>query len=171
MLKEGVFNGFNPSVIIAQHLLPSEKEGNVAFCPGLITAATDEIHITIEGEGGHAALLKEKNAVLAATEFIYKSQDLLKGSKFENETVLAFGRILANGTMNVIPKNVHIDGTIRTLDAEWRLSLIEKIKKLANDIMVKHGCSCEIRIDYGYPSVINDEELTRSEERRVGKEC
>jgi amidohydrolase len=161
MLDENIFDGFEPDVILAQHVLPSEQIGRVGFRSGIITASVDEIHIDVIGVGGHAALLKNHNAVLAAASILLKLQDIPdKYAPHKNETVLAFGRFIADGIMNVIPKSVRMDGTLRTFDEKWRKEAHTLIKKIAAEEAEKYGCTCDVQIDYGYPGVLNDSRLT-----------
>jgi hippurate hydrolase len=166
MLDENIFDGFEPDVIIAQHVLPSEKKGMVGFRPGIVTASVDEIHMKIFGKGGHAALLKAQNAVLAAASVLLKLQDIPnKHAPDKNETVLAFGRFIADGIMNVIPKQVSMEGTLRTFDEKWRRKAHDLIKEITEKEVLKYGCTSEIIIDYGYPGVINDAELNFKAEK------
>lgn len=160
MLNEGAFNRFKPDIMLGQHVIPTIPMGKAAFRSGLITAATDEIHITVHGQGGHAALLKDHNAVLAAANMLLKLNAIpSEHEPVRGETVLAFGRFVADGIMNVIPDHVRLDGTLRTLDEEWREKALILIKKEAANAVAEFGCSCEIEINRGYPSVINDEKL------------
>lgn len=166
MLSEGAFNRFKPDIMLGQHVIPSIPMGKVGFRPGLITAATDEIHITVHGQGGHAALLKDHNAVLAAANMLLKLNAIpAEHEPVRGETVLAFGRFIADGIMNVIPDHVRLDGTLRTLDEEWREQALALIKKIAATAVSEFGCSCEIEINRGYPSVINNEQLNSMAER------
>lgn len=160
MLRENVFAGFTPDLILGLHVIPSIKMGQVGFRPGLITASSDGIQITVKGKGGHAALLKGNNAILAASNMLLKLQTIPNElAPVKDETILAFGRFIANGARNVIPESVKIDGTLRTLDPNWRKKIFELIGEIATEAVDEYGCSCQVEIDHGYPSVMNDEAL------------
>lgn len=160
MLQEGVFDGYEPDAVLGLHVIPSIEMGKVGFRPGLITAATDELHITVKGRGGHAALLKGENAVLAAANLLMKLQAIPNElAPAKEETILAFGRFIANGIMNVIPETVKLDGTLRTLDEEWRKRALELAVQMANEAVAEYGCTCQVEVNHGYPSVVNDEAL------------
>lgn len=165
MLQENVFDGFTPDVVLGLHVIPTIEMGKVGFRPGLITAATDELHITVKGKGGHAALLKGNNAVLAAANMLMKLQAIPNElAPVNDETILAFGRFIANGIMNVIPETVKLDGTLRTLDEDWRKKALDLAVEIANEAVAEYGCTCDVEINYGYPSVVNNEALnTRAE--------
>ncbi|MDR1730351.1 MAG: amidohydrolase [Prevotellaceae bacterium] len=175
MLDENIFDGFTPDLVIAQHVSPLIEQGKVGFRSGLISAAVDEIYLTIHGEGGHAALLKDHNAVLASAVLLTRLQDIpAKLAPVKDETVLVFGRLIAEGAMNVIPRKVEIDGTMRTLDTKWRQEALDLLTGMVEKTVAEYGCTSEIKIVRSYPSVINDEQLTvRAEKYAVdflGKE-
>ena len=165
MLDEKIFEGFSPDLIMAQHVSPKIEQGKVGFRPGLISGAVDEIYITIHGEGGHAALLKDHNAVLASAAVLMCLQDIpTKLTPEKDETVLTFGRLVAEGAMNVIPRKVELDGTLRTLNEKWREEALNLLTDMVEKTVAEYGCTAEIKINRSYPSVINDKQLnTRAE--------
>jgi amidohydrolase len=75
-------------------------------------------------------------------------------------TVLSFGKVMANGATNIIPAEVKIEGTFRTMDEKWRKEAHNKIRKIAGSIAEGMGGSCEIHIEHGYPFLVNDESVT-----------
>ena len=75
-------------------------------------------------------------------------------------TVLSFGKVTANGATNVIPNEVYLEGTFRTLDEEWRYEAHRKMKKMAESIAEGMGGHCDFHIMNGYPFLKNDPELT-----------
>lgn len=165
MLKENIFEGYTPNVVLGLHVIPDIPLGKIGFRTGLITAATDELHITVHGQGGHAALVRDHNPVLAAANLLMKLQTIPdRLAPVKGETILAFGRFIADGIMNVIPEQVKLDGTLRTLDEEWRAKVLRTAEKTAKEATSEYGCSCDFDINHGYPSVVNDDSLnTRAE--------
>ena len=165
MLDEKIFEGFTPHLIMAQHVNPAIEQGKVGFRSGLVSAAVDEIYITIHGQGGHAALLKDHNAVLASAAVLMRLQDIpTKLAPEKDETVLVFGRLAAEGAMNVIPRKVELDGTLRTLDEKWREEVLNLLIDMVEKTVSEYGCTSEIKINRSYPSVVNDKQLnTRAE--------
>ena len=75
-------------------------------------------------------------------------------------SVLSFGKVIANGATNVIPNEVYLEGTFRTMDEDWRARAHEKMKKMAEGIAEAMGGSCDFNIVRGYPFLINEEKLT-----------
>ncbi|MEO8584196.1 MAG: M20/M25/M40 family metallo-hydrolase, partial [Flavitalea sp.] len=71
-----------------------------------------------------------------------------------------FGRFIADGAINVTPDEVFMQGTFRTVDEIWRTDAQHKMKLIAESIAHGMGGTCEFNIVRGYPSLINEEELT-----------
>ena len=75
-------------------------------------------------------------------------------------SVLSFGRIMANGATNIIPNEVKVEGTFRTLDEEWRTKANHLMVKMAEGIAEAMGGSVDFEVRRGYPFLKNDPELT-----------
>ncbi|MBL4586867.1 MAG: amidohydrolase, partial [Flavobacteriales bacterium] len=56
MIKEGALENPKPVSIVGQHVLPELEVGKVGFRAGIYMASADEVHFTVKGKGGHAAL-------------------------------------------------------------------------------------------------------------------
>lgn len=162
MLEEGLFDSVKPDMIIAQHVLPEMEAGTVGFRPGKYMASSDEIYITVKGKGGHAALPENiHDPVLMASHILISlQQEINRRSPKGVPTVLSFGKIVADGAMNVIPGEVRLEGTFRTMNEEWRKKAHGLIRKIAGGIAEGMGGSIELEVRNGYPALINDEELT-----------
>jgi len=183
MIKEGVLENPKPSTIFAQHVFPSMETGKVGFKSGMYMASTDELYITVKGKGGHAAMPNDYvNPLLIASEIILElnsafmspSPTLPKGEGVKAPTVLAFGKIIGNGATNVIPEEVKIEGTFRTMDEQWRKEAHLKMKSIAENIAEKMNGKCEFTIMNGYPFLVNDENTTnkakQAAEEYLGKD-
>jgi amidohydrolase len=171
MLEEGVFKGREPHLIIAQHVLPEMDAGHVGFKPGMYMAANDEIFITVKGKGGHAALRQDiKDPILMASQILLTLQEeIMRKAPEDSPTVLSFGKVLADGATNVIPDDVILEGTFRTMNEEWRKEAHELIENLASNIASAMGGSVEVEIRHGYPFLHNDEQITRESRRLATK--
>jgi len=163
MLEEGVFKDSPPDLIIAQHVLPDMEAGRVGFKSGMYMASSDEIYISIRGKGGHGALPRHINdpVLMAAHVLITLQQEINRKSPSNIPTVLSFGKVVANGAVNVIPNQVELEGTFRTMNEPWRKEAHQLIIKLASGIAASMGGSCEVEIRKGYPVLHNHEGLTR----------
>ncbi len=171
MLEEGVFKEREPDLVIAQHVCPDLATGEVGFKQGQYMASSDEIYITVKGKGGHAALPERLiDPVLMASQLIVSLQQIVsRNSKPGLPTVLSFGKIIANGAVNIIPDKVKIEGTFRTMDEDWRNKAHELMKTIANQTTASMGGSAEIEIRKGYPVLVNDPEIS-SEASKLSEE-
>jgi metal-dependent amidase/aminoacylase/carboxypeptidase family protein len=75
-------------------------------------------------------------------------------------TVLSFGKVIAEGATNVIPNEVQVAGTFRTLNELWRAEAKKRITQMAKGIAESMGGSCEVKILDGYPYLENNPLLT-----------
>ena len=164
MIQEGVLKNPIPKSIYGQHVFPSMEAGTVGFKKGMYMASTDELYLTVTGKGGHAAMPAEYiNPIIIASEILLALNAefmTYKSNKTAIPTVLAFGKVSANGATNVIPEKIAIEGTFRTMDEKWRKAAHIKMKKIASDIAKKRGGACIFEVRKGYPFLVNDESLT-----------
>jgi amidohydrolase len=75
-------------------------------------------------------------------------------------TVLSFGKVIANGAVNVIPDEVYMEGTFRAFDETWRNEAHTRMKSLAEGIAGSMGGACDLQVTRGYPVLKNEETLT-----------
>ncbi len=157
MIKEGALQNPTPERIFGQHVFPELETGKVGFRSGIYMASCDEIYVTVHGKGGHGALPhKTIDPVLMASHIIVALQQLVsRNANPETPTVLSFGRIVGNGSTNVIPNEVKLEGTFRTFDETWRSEAHAKMKAMAEQMAESMGGSCTFRIERGYPFLIN----------------
>ena len=163
MLQEGIFNDIKPDVVVGQHVLPEMPAGHVGFKSGMYMASGDEVHITIKGKGGHAAMphLITDNVLIASQVIVNLQQIVSRFVPAAIPAVLSFGRVIADGATNIIPEKVHISGTFRIMDEEWRGKAKERIKEIAHNTAESMGATAEIDIKDGYPVVFNNPEETK----------
>ncbi len=162
MIKEGVLE--NPSVesIIGQHVMPLIEVGKVGFRSGMYMASSDEIYLTVKGKGGHGAMPDQViDPVLITSHIIVALQQVVsRNADPKTPSVLSFGKVVANGATNVIPDEVKVEGTFRTLNEQWRARAKELITRIAKGTAEAMGASCEIEILHGFPYLENNPELT-----------
>lgn len=162
MIREGVLENPKPSAVMGQHVMPLIEVGKVGIRSGKYMASSDEIYVTIKGKGGHGAQPQENiDPVLIMAHIITALQQIVsRNADPRIPSVLSFGKVIADGATNVIPNEVIIHGTFRTLDEDWRKSAHSKMKKMAESIAEGMGGSCEFNIVNGYPFLVNEEKLT-----------
>ncbi len=163
MIKEGVLQNPAPQSIIGQHVAPLIPIGKIGFREGMYMASTDELFITVRGKGGHAAMPEFLiDPVLIASHIIVALQQVVsRNFSPKIPAVLSIGKVIANGATNIIPNEVTMEGTFRTMNEEWRAIAHTKMKKIAEGIAESMGGSCEFTIMKGYPFLVNEPALTR----------
>ncbi len=161
MIEDGVLENPKPDLIIGQHVFPELESGKVGVRSGPYMASTDELNLTISGRGGHGALPQTfDDTIHTAAELIHKIKEKVnEKAPTDYPTVLSFGKIVADGAYNIIPKEVIIKGTFRTFDENWRKIVHKIIKTIATEISAKHNTNCDVFINSGYPVLENDKQL------------
>ena len=163
MIKEGALDSPKASAIFGQHVAPDLEVGKVGFRAGMYMASTDELYVTVHGEGGHGALPHTlTDPVLIAAHIITALQQVVSRiAKPGVPCVLSFGKVIANGSTNVIPDKVEMEGTFRAMDEIWREDAHLHMIQIAQGIAESMGGSCDFRVEQGYPFLVNDTPLTR----------
>lgn len=164
MIKEGVLENPKPAAVLGQHVMPLIDAGKVGFRAGKYMASTDELYVTVKGKGGHGAQPQQNiDPVIITAHILTALQQVV--SRFadpKSPSVLSFGKVIANGATNVIPNEVYLEGTFRTMDENWRGEAHKRMKKMAEGIAESMGGSCDFNIMRGYPFLINEEKLTNA---------
>ena len=161
MIKEGVLESPKVEKMFGQHVFPDLEVGKVGFRPGKYMASTDELHITIKGKGGHAALPENYNSPLLAAAKLITALDEFSKKEKDRPCVLAIGLIEGLGSTNIIPEKVNIKGTLRALDEDFRMKTHEKMLVIASSIAETYSLTIDFDIRKGYPCLVNDEEVTK----------
>ncbi len=162
MIAEGVLKDPVPSAVIGQHVSPFLEAGKIAVRKGMFMASMDELFVTVRGKGGHGAQPHRNiDPVMIAAQMLVSLQQLVsRNANPSMPTVLSFGKVIANGAINVIPDEVYIEGTFRTMNEDWRNEAHQRMKTMAEGIAQSMGGSCEFNINRGYPFLVNDTDVT-----------
>ena len=163
MIREGVLENPRPASIFGQHVHPPLRAGMIGLKGGIYMASSDELYLTVKGRGGHGAMPHECiDPVVIAAQIIVTLQQII--SRYNDPgvpSVLTFGKINSTGgATNVIPNEVKIEGTFRTMHEKWRAEAHRRMKKIAESMAKSMGGACEFNIVRGYPVLFNHEELT-----------
>ncbi len=162
MINAGVLE--NPTVeeLVALHVYPEMEVGNVGLRSGLYMASSDEIHVEIEGIGGHGALpARFINPIDVGMAWMQACKKEVSDSCPKNiPQVLTFGRFEALGSTNVVAGTAQIKGTFRTMDESWRTQVHAILQDQAKKIAAEFGAKIHLTIAKGYPFLHNDPALT-----------
>ena len=175
MLKEGVFANLKPSAIFGLHTHPCLAVGELGLTIGPAMAAVDHFIITIKGKQSHGAYPhKSVDPIIMATEAVDAFQTIRSRSLSPLEpSVVTVGIIRGGERFNIIPEQVHLEGTVRTYNPEVQDMVEHRMNKILEGITLAYGGSFELDYDRGTPATINNPELAKqmipTMERVVGK--
>ncbi len=157
MLQDGLVERFGIEEFYGLHNLPCIPAGQFGIRPGGIMAATDEFQITIEGEGGHAAMPHNTiDPVIVAAQLILALQTIVSRNVDPmREALLSVTMIEAGTAFNIIPRTVKLTGTVRTLDERVRTFMEERIRAVTTGITETFGATASIHYRNGYPVTVN----------------
>lgn len=163
MIKAGVLDNPKVEELVALHVYPELPAGFVGIKEGLYMASSDEIHVEIEGVGGHGALPERFiNPIDVAIAWMQACQQFVTANcPKDTPQVLTFGRFEALGSTNVVTANASIKGTFRTMNESWRASVKKILQEKASEIAASFGAKISIYISEGYPFLMNDKALTQ----------
>jgi amidohydrolase len=161
MIRDGAMQDI--TAILALHTFPSIVGGAIGIRYGALTAAADDLEITILGESGHGARPHEAtDAIWIASQVITTLQQAI--SRTHNPlrpVVLTIGQITGGRAPNVIADQVRLLGTVRSLHPETSAELPEWIEQIVAGVCQTHGANYTINYRRGVPSVQNDRQLTQ----------
>jgi len=161
MIQDGVME--NVSAILSLHVFPSVPAGSVAVRYGALTAAADNLDITIMGESGHGARPHEAiDAIWIASQVITALQQAI--SRTQNPlrpVVLTIGQIKGGRAPNVIADQVRLRGTVRSLHPETSAALPQWVEEIVASICRPYGARYDINYERGVPTVQNSHQLSQ----------
>jgi amidohydrolase len=178
MIEEGVMENPHVDAVFGQHtgnLFKDIKNGQIGICHGNMMASQDHFIIKIKGKGSHGAYpASGVDPIAISANVITALQTLVsRETNGTDSAVLTIGRINGGKTYNIIPSEVEIEGTVRTLNKKNRVKYEKRIKEIVEGITMTMRGSCEIEYVHGYPPVINNIEftdfLTKSAAKVVGE--
>lgn len=167
MIRDGVLENPKVDAVIGQHAMPRIPVGKIGIRKGKHMASMDSLFVRVIGRGGHGAQPDTNiDPVVIASHIILSLQQIVSRRAHPGDpTVLSFGKVIANGAINVIPDEVYMEGTFRAMNEAWRSEAHGLMVKMAEDIAVAMGGRCEFRIQRGYPFLVNEENLTEEVRR------
>ena len=162
MRDEGALE--NPKVerIFGLHVWPQMPTGQIGSKKGTFLAATSFLDLTIKGVGGHAAVPHlTRDPVLTSAQIITNLQSVISRELDPLDSgVVSISAIHGGMAANVIPSEVKILGTLRSLTMDGLKSLQRRVKEISEKIAEAH--ECEAIVEYpgnDYPPTVNDGDM------------
>lgn len=178
MVKEGVLENPDVDVIFGLHISADTDVGKVRYRSGGIMAAVDPFKIVVKGKQAHGAYpWLSVDPVTTTAQIIMGLQTIVSRELklIDDAAVITIGSIHGGNRSNIIPSEVVMVGTIRTLNKAARTHIYEALPRKVNAIADSMLATAEITLplDYNYPITYNDPELMTqmlpSIERTAGK--
>lgn len=163
MIENGLFDvAGRPDAAFALHQSPSIPNGMVTMKPGATMASTNNFVIRVVGKGGHASMPHlAVDPIPPACEIVTAIQSFVtrRVDAFD-PAVVTVAKIRAGTTINVVPEDAVLSGTIRTVSPRTRALVVQGVEELAKGIASAHGCEAQVELHEGYPVTVNDETMT-----------
>ena len=163
MVKEGALKNPDVDAIFGLHITQGWAVGEVGFRPMGMMASAEKFEIKVTGSQTHAAQpWLGVDPIVVGAQIVIGLQTI---ASRQIETTLA-PAIISVGTFhggvrnNIIPDDVHMEGTIRTFDPGMKKQIHERIQRTATSIAESAGATAEVTIHPGVPVTFNDPELT-----------
>ena len=165
MVKEGELRNPDVDAIFGLHINANTDVGKVRYNSGGTMAAVDPFKIVINGKQAHGAYpWKSVDPVVTAAQMIMSIQTIVSRELklIDDAAVVSIGSIHGGNRSNIIPSEVEMVGTIRTLNKAAREHIYESLPRKVNAIAQSMGAEAELTLplDYSYPITYNDPELT-----------
>jgi amidohydrolase len=161
MVAAGAVEGVR--AIVALHVDPERAVGRVAERSGALTAFCEDLEVTIQGRGGHAARPHQTDDPIAVAAQLVSSiyQFIPRSVDAREPVVVSFGSIQGGTSHNVIPERVRLLGTIRTLSKDTAARTRDRIGQISHALSEASGAAIEIAFTNGVDGVLNDPGITR----------
>ena len=163
MIKEGVLDDPKVDVVFGLHISSQTPVGVVTFKPEGMLAASDVLKIKVKGVQSHgSAPWAGIDPVVVSAQIINGLQTIVSRQLNLTEAGAALTVATIHGGVrnNIIPEEVEMTGTIRTLDNKMQEEMHMRIKRTAENIAESMGATAEVEIIRGYPVTYNSPELT-----------
>ena len=144
--------------ILGLHVDPAAPLGKVTFFPGVRSASSTTLNITIHGHSCHGAQPQTgADAILAGAHVVTALQSVVSRSVSPTTpVVLTIGRFNGGTRHNIVAGKVEMSGTLRAMDLGIRDLVKERIRTVAEDTAAMYGATAEVEIHDGYLPVVND---------------
>ena len=162
MREEGALENPDVERIFGLHVWPQMPSGQIGSREGTFLAATSSLSLAVKGVGGHAAVPQlAKDPVLTSARIITNLQSIISRELDPLESgVVSITVINGGNASNVIPSEVKVKGTLRSLTMDGLKELQKRVKEISEGIAQTHGCEAIVEyVGNDYPPTVNDSEM------------
>src|SRR5499426_265455 len=166
MIEEGLLDRHGtPDGAFAIHITPRHPSGAVFSRPGPAMAGAGTFRIAIKGRAGHPAEPHHAiDPIPIASEVVLALQTYVtrRVKVFEPAVITVTAIQAGSHEVGAIPEEANLTGTIRAVSEETRLHLFGSVRDLAIKIASAHGAEAKVRVDAGYPPVVNNPDIVEA---------
>ena len=150
------------SMVFGFHNWPEIELGKFGICSGPIMAGANTIQIRIKGLGGHAAMPHQTiDPIIIASQIVSSLQTISSRSLDPMDNiVLSITQFHSGTTHNIIPDEVFLEGSLRTLNEKTKNMAIKRINEISHNIAKSFSASADVFVEKGYPVTINSNKET-----------
>ena len=167
MVAEGILDNPKVDVGFALHISSDLEVGHISYTPGGTFASSDDFRMVVKGKQTHGASpWTGVDPVVTSAHIITQLQTIVSRNMeiTENPAVVTVGKITGGVRNNIVPEQVEMIGTIRSLHPDDRKKLHERIRQIATNTAEGMGATVEIWIGENthYPVTFNNVALTEA---------
>ncbi|NLB60445.1 MAG: amidohydrolase [Lentisphaerae bacterium] len=156
MIRAGALRNPPVAAMFGMHVSTRQPYGAVGISAGPIMAAADRFRVRIAGRGGHGAHPEACRDPLQAAHQIYQGfQTITRNLKGYDTHVISVCFLHGGTAYNIIPDTVEMGGTLRTLQAAVRQTILRRMRRIIKGVEVAYGVRCEFTHLPGYPVTSN----------------
>jgi hippurate hydrolase len=169
MIEEGVLDDPHVDAVFALHVTPNAPSGVLTTRGGPIMAAPDVLNIRVRGKGGHASSPYQANDPMPVAAEIVTALQVFATRRIDtfDPVVITITMIRAGTTSNVIPEEVIMQGTLRSVSERSRKKALEGIDRIVHHVAAAHEMEATFENEEGYPVTVNDNDFARFTERVI----
>jgi amidohydrolase len=167
MVQQGILENPKVDVGFALHIDATREVGHIFYTPGGTYASSDDLKILVKGKQTHGAspwngvdpVVTSAHIITALQTVVSRNMEIT-----QNPAIVTIGMIRGGVRSNIIPEEVEMIGTIRSLHPDDQKKLHERIRKVATDVASSMGATVEIEIgkNTAYPVTFNNLALTEA---------
>ena len=172
LMEHGCLEDPKVDYVVGQHVDPALPLGTVGWRIGPTMAAADYFRITVLGRGGHASTPQQgPDAIVIASEIVTGLQTLVSRVREPfDPVVVSVGSVHGETRHNILPSEVVLEGTVRTLRASTRELMERALRRKVRAIAAGHGAKARVVYRQGYPPLLNPAGPTRVVAEGLGVE-
>lgn len=162
MVEDGLMERFAIDEVYGMHNLPGLDIGEFAIRSGGIMASTDEVIMTVKGKGAHAAMPHLGiDPIVIGSQLVLALQSIVSRNLNPLEAlVVSVTKFIGGTALNVIPEEIKLYATVRSLSPETRKFAEKRIRKICEGVALANDTQIDVYYNNNYPVTVNHEEQT-----------